>query len=445
MEFKLKTSEELEKMTTEELNAYQVDKTAFERKQTEELIESKTADLKKQFDSTSTKEEVNKLNDEIKVLTEQVKNFDKTIEDLSKTKTQTQTNMTRKQVIGSQIQKGLDDVLKKAQENGNGSINGYTFTVKDSEFTHTITDVPAGTYPANGSPSNVEGSIFTYNAQNIGGVWASPKNQYGLLNVIDVQRLTERKLFGYIIYNAQGQAEFVEECALKPLVKEDVKTSSVDAKKIALSYKLTEEYQKFVPEFIQNEILSRFEQDLNIRIVEAIFGLNPLFNGITENASTYTPEPSHVVFSSPNHLDAIAVVVNSLELRNYMPSFVMMNPAEKIALINSKATDGHYNVFNNGSIQLVNGVLTYVNGGTYPIIFDKIIPAGKIFVGSTDAFKVASDSDLIIRTGYDADGDLRRNIITVVLEKFMAVYSPAELGEGMIYDDIDLIKASITE
>jgi hypothetical protein len=252
-------------------------------------------------------------------------------------------------------------------------------------------------------------------------------------------------LYGSVLGTPTGAAAFTKECALKPQVRQDLKIVKSEAGKVAETIRMSEEYMQYVWTVVDNEIMPRYEQMLINAISSAIFdGVVGQFSGIVANASPYTLLPGHQIFLTPNLRDVISVSVNTLDVKEWNTSIIALNPLSMVELSGSKASDGHYDSFNNGSIQLVDGQMVYVNGGTVPVIFSNSIAPGKIFVASFDAFEVGLSSDLIMRISNSArDKDFESNIWTIIMEKFCAVLSPVESTEGILYDTIANIKTLI--
>lgn len=368
---------------------------------------------------------------------------------------------TVRQLFGEAIKKALETKDGKNIFDGLDASKGDTFPsqfnksfiVKDAlpadPSLHSTENIPVGVITG-GVTASVNADWLLLNAaQRASKVFGAPILKNNILNYLPVKRLVGKILYGTVFAAPTGAAAYTPECVLKPQVKQTLRVDKVEAGKIAEVIRMSEEYFMYVWEVVDNEIMPRYEQLLTNALAAAIFdgaanGASSI-DGIVDNASTYTLVPQHQMFTAPNLLDVIAAAVNSLEINEWNVSIIALNPANQLQLNNSKASDGHYDTFNNGSIQLVDGQQIFVNGGIVPIIYSNSVAADKIFVASFDAFEVGISDQLAMKISNSArDGDFEHNLWTIVLEKFCAVLSPTESTGGILYDSINNIKTLIT-
>jgi len=426
-------------------------------------IENTLSQKNKTFQTKVEKEIADKLksakasgnNEELKKLEKQLADLDKVVkrqgDQINKGKMGGNTNQkSLRQKLGEALVKAVKD--NHIGESGvTKSQTSIEIVIKDNASdTHTIGNVPASVYPE-GSSANVTDEFLLLNSgQRLGRLFGAPIPTNNILNYIPVGELAGRILFGNVIGNTEGDAEFVPECGIKPIVKTDLATKKVEAGKVAARIRLSEEYLNYVWQVVDNELLPRYQNQVMDKIAKAVFEGLPEFAGILTNASAYTPIPSHQIFTAPNNLDALSAAVNQLEILEWTPVIIVINPADRISLTNLKGNDEHYSVFNNGSIQLVrdqegNSVVSYVGARPIPILFSNSVAPDHVFIASFEAFQVNIGNELIMRmSNSDKDGDFSRNIWTILLERYMAAFAPVETGSGILYDTFANIKTAIT-
>ena len=437
-----------------------LDKAQEEIKKT---MNSKVSEVEKKL-SESNKTAIEKAKKEITDKSASKSEYDKLVKKVSNLTevVEKQGEIIKQGKMGGNNQKSfrqkLGEALDKAVKENHIGEKGATRTqtsveivIKDdASDTHTVGDVAPDVYPA-GSTANVTGEFLLLNAgQRLEGLWGAPIPTNNILNYIPVGTLAGRILYGNVIGNTEGDAEFVPECGIKPIVKTDLATKKVEAGKVAIRIRLSEEYLTYIWAVVDNELIPRYQQQLMDKLAKAVLEGLPEFKGILENASAYTPIPSHQIFTAPNNLDALAVAVNQLEVMEWTPAIIVVNPSDRISLTNIKGNDNHYSVFNNGSIQLVrdlsgNSVVSYVGARPIPILFSNAVAPDHVLIASLEAFQVSIGDELIMRmSNSDKDGDFSRNIWTILLERFMADFAPEETGSGILYDTFANIKTAIT-
>jgi hypothetical protein len=467
--FVKKTLEQIKALTPEEEVKYFAEKDANDLAERNKAIETAVNVVKESIEGT-----VNSLKAELETAKENVAKAVKKGEDLEEVTVKqglqikqnvmtTQAKETLRNSIGKAIHAELGDKFKGINYANGGSFGAHfstSITINDAmpndpleaskaldadPLLNTTSVIPVGTITGGVNPSIDADWLFMNSSQRASKTFGKPILKNNILNYLDIKRLVGKILYGSVLGTPTGAATFTKECALKPQVRQDLKIVKSEAGKVAETIRMSEEYMQYVWTVVDNEIMPRYEQMLVNAFCSAIFdGVVGQFSGIVANASPYTLLPGHQIFQTPNLRDVISVAVNTLDVKEWMTGIIALNPLSMVELSGSKGNDGHYDTFNNGSIQLVDGQMVYVNGGTVPIIFTNSVAAGSIFVASFDAFEVGMSSDLIMRISNSArDKDFESNIWTIIMEKFCAVLSPVESTEGILYDTINNIKTLI--
>ena len=450
-------------MTTEELQAI---KDGAEKMTTEKVANIKT-ELKADFDNeikifkSNSKEEIDavkKANSDLEAIV-----VAQGLAIANNKSSFQESKQSVRNLIGNALVENLGEIFKDLNpEKGQTYSQNFNKEIRINDATtlestqkaalpadplmNVVNDVPASLVTG-GITAGINSDYLLLNAgQRASKTFGKPLLKNNILNYIDVKRLVGKVLYGDVLGVPSGVVTFTPECALKPVIKQDVKIAKKEAGKIAASIRMSEEYLMYIWTAVDNVIMPRYEQMLINALASAIFDGTVGFTGIVSNASTYTVLPGHQIFTTPNLRDVISVHVNSLAILEWNADIIALNPLSAVELSGSKAVDGHYDVFNNGSIQLVDGQMVFVNGGMIPIIFTNSVAPGKIFTASFDAFEVGISDQLIMRmSNCNKDGDFDHNIWTIILEKFCAVLSPVESTSGILYDTIASIKTLITK
>lgn len=448
-----KTLEEFDSMTSEEQTSYAFEKSKFEKEERTKLKDS-VEELKSNIERLDKKEDVEK----IKKIEDEIAKINLSIESLGNSRQNTNENMTENYVvkIAKVVQNIVDNgTTNKAYRISSGESKAHPSTVSydavknviikdDASNTHTMGIVSSSVYP-NGSSANASDQFLNRRAQYM-GFFSPVISNSDFIDFMNVETLVEGNLYADYFENTSGDAEFVPECGIKPLTLIDVKGEIKKAGKVAIGIRLNEEYQRFVYKWVENKVVPYLQKQLMNQMHTSILNGNVTygFDGLLTNASVFVADPSLAQFTAPNELDAIGAVLTQRYNLGYASDLILISPQDRFIIDHTKATDGHYSINNNNSIVKLNGE-TYYNGVTNSLIkVSKDIQAGNLVVMDFSQIAVAIDPELIIRAGYDKDGDLSRNIYTIFFEKFFAVYKPSVNSGAVFYDTFDNIKSLIT-
>ena len=156
----------------------------------------------------------------------------------------------------------------------------------------------------------------------------------------------------------------------------------------------------------------------------------------------FTPDPTFKV-ETPNNFDAIVAVVSGLINNGFVPNAVMISPNAYGLMITSKATDGHYNLSNGGSIQIIGSTIKY---GEFDIelVQDPDLAADEFIIGDLTNIFVFVDNNVEYHQGYNDNDDMRRNIVSHVLENLAAILIPNGAETGIVKDTFANVKTLIT-
>lgn len=439
--FEYKSQEELQKMSVEELKAYHTAMKAHEANERKKEIEEATKDVSDKAVSAAKEAAKAAIDEAAKGQKEVI-----TKEDFEKFKTQTNEQLNNigkaagsKETPLAAFAKDFNDQYAKSMQSTNdkkGLMEGR-LTVKawDSLDTMTVTDVPAATYPANGTVGIANG-ILGFFTRLIPTFFRKPRPFSKILNYITVEP-TEGEISATVISEDYvGEAALTAECALKPVVKLDFDPKTVNYDYIAVVWKTSRILLRLFAKMGFN-VQKRFNELLMEKIPSIV-----LDAARTEGVA-FTADPAFKV-ETPNNFDAMVAVIAGLIKNGFVPNAIMISPNAYGLLITSKATDGHYNLSNGGSIQIIGGTLKY---GEFDIelVQDPELAADEFVIGDLTLIHLFLESGIEYHQSNSADtGDFQRNIVSHVLETLGAVLIPNGAETGIVRDTFANVKTLIT-
>lgn len=438
--FKYKTQEELQKMSAEELEKYHGEMKAHEADVRKKEIEAATKEVEqnaKKAAEEAAKEAVEKLNRE---RAEGV-----TKEDFQKFQTQTNEQLNNigkaagsKEEAVSAVAKEFDSQYKAKMEGATdqkGLMEGkVTIKAWDSADTMTVTDVPSSTYPTNGT-TGIVGGVVGFFGRLIPTFFRKPRPYSKILNYVTVEPTEDETQATVISEDYVGEAAITKECALKPIVKVTFEPKTVQYDFVAVFWKTSRLLLRLFKKMGYN-----MQKRFNELLMEAL--PNAVLAATRAGGVAFTPDPSFKV-STPNNFDAIVAMISGLVNRGFVPNAVLVSPIAYGLMLTSKGSDGHYNLSNGGSIQIVGSTLKY---GEFDIeiVQDPKLAAGEVIVGDLTLVHVFVDNKVEYHQGYNDNDDMRRNIVSNVLENLVAIVIPNGAQTGIIKDTFANVKTLIT-
>lgn len=227
--------------------------------------------------------------------------------------------------------------------------------------------------------------------------------------------------------DTEGNFAIVEENALKPQMKLDVIKNRVEAQKVAGYIVVTEEVLKWRSRtwaFIRRLWNNKFRRDYD----------DILTTQMMVNATAYTTTPLDGTIDNPSNFEALIAAIAQLEMLNFSPDTLVINPADKWILSMTTL----------GTNQLI---LPYIqNGGTFAIlglrvIISNKIPAGNFLLGESGTWFIEEEMPQL-RTGLVNDDHIH-NRYTIVMETFFLSYVPSSNAGAWIYGNFAEIKEAL--
>lgn len=440
MNFTKKSVEEISKMSAEEKDQYFAAKEAHDlevRAKELEGVQEKAID--------AAKAAAQKIVDD--AATEAAKKAPETI-----SKSEFEKFKTEQEEIVKNIGKGMNNketevaiVAKEfneqytekmnASKDKNGLLEGkIEIKAWTSTDTMTVNDVPSGTYPSAGTVGVMTG-VMGFFSRLIPTFFRKPRPFSKILNYVTVEP-TEGEVQATVISESYvGAAAVTAECALKPIVKVDFEPKVADYDYVAVFWKTSRKLLRLFTKMGYN-MQGRF----NELLMEAL--PNAVLSAVRTGGVAYTADPAFKV-ATPNNFDAIVAVISGLIKNGFVPNAIMISPTAYGLMITSKGTDGHYNLSNGGSIQIVGATVKY---GEYDIelVQDPMLAAGELVVGDLTNVHVFVDNNVEYHQGYNDNDDMRRNIVSNVLENMVAILIPTGAETGIVKDTFANVKTLIT-
>jgi HK97 family phage major capsid protein len=246
----------------------------------------------------------------------------------------------------------------------------------------------------------------------------------GIINTPNIALINE--------VNGEGDAAFVAEGAVKPLMDFDFRTEDAKAKKIAVSVKISEEMLAdidFMAAETERLISDKLQRFLGTKILTGT-GLLDEIKGVAAYAGGYAQTCLNGKITAPGLpevLRAAAAQIRSLGFDGKLTAFV--NPCDYTENVLRKDA--------NGQLLDLSGTLE----GIEVVATGEIAP-DNFLIGDLSKYKFYVYKDYTIRYGYDS-GDFRSNIVTIIAEmRVVAIMSQNEIG-ALVKDSISAVVAEI--
>ena len=394
------------------------------------------AELKNKIEAGATKEELTNSVDELKSTLENKVSK----EDFNTLKTE--------------LNKALEEV-ETLKENGNvrnvkkGELstffekNSKDYNDKDKHRNvNTTIKAPALMTTANIAPVVAGGWSPLFNNYIDNEVGETPKPNNFVMNLVDVrvQEGTEAIYYSDRV-NEEGDAEFIGEGALKPLVDAEWKTSKKNIKEVALRWKFTKRLLNHAPsveaDFREHatELIEQKMDDVALTGNETT--VPEEFDGISTLADAFVvPAELANYYQSANIYDVINAVATFVRLNNFRGQLTcVLNTVWKAKMQGIKDSNNNY---------IVPPFVTPDGNtvGEIRVQFENKMPADKILLGDMMKYKLVIAENIEYDEGYEND-DFSKNLVSRKLEAFLGSYKKDSDAGSIIYDDIATVLTAI--
>lgn len=235
--------------------------------------------------------------------------------------------------------------------------------------------------------------------------------------------------------NPQGQAEFLAEGELKPLVDWDWVKKSTSAKKVADAIKISTEMLEDI-DFMAAAIEGELKYQVDILTDEQELsgdGLGDNLKGLTEYAGGFVL--TTVQSDDPNDADAIRAAIAQIKSLNFAANYAFINPIDAANLDMKKSDDGMYLI---PPFQTADG--TKIKGVT--VVESNQIPVGDVLVADMTRFMIRNYKPFRVTYGWEND-DFRKNLVTILGERRLHTFMADNNTGAFVYDTLSNIKTAI--
>jgi hypothetical protein len=415
-------------------------------------------------------EEVSKLTDEQKgtYLADMIKNHDLEIENVkaemlknNTTELEAKLNelvMAQMNVLKSTIEtqgvvlKKVEQELEAKQNNGTNGEKSDLIKFIERDKTEGITRKANGMEQimlktaalmttANVIPNVADGFNQLFGNYIDAQLYTVPKPENFILGLVDTQVAPGTENIWYVQrINLEGDAEFIEEGALKPLADGEYKEFKADIKEVAVRWKMSNRLIKHAPSVVtdfRQHATELVEQVIDTQVLTGD-GTNDTVNGVADLASPFVvPTGLAGYYEEPNILDAIMSVATYVRLNNFKGNLTcVLNTVWQAKMLGIKdPTTGIYII---APFVTQDGKKV----GETTIRFENKMAADKILLGDLKQFKVRISENVAYYEGWE-DDDFSKNLSSRKIEAFLGTYFPSNLAGSIIYDDISTVLTAI--
>jgi len=395
--FVLKTQKELSEMTSEQLDAYAIEKQAYEAK--------KEADLNAKLEALTKQNET---------LTEaQKKEFQSLTEQLNTIKESMGANS-----LNTEFKDGLRQIIKENHE----AIVANMKAKGSLEFTF---KAPAMHMTNNGTVAMAQGQSISFsdNVQFDNDIAFIRVPENFILSVIRNRQVAKvpQQVVKTSETTKEGAATLVAEGNVKPLIQYKFVRETFERRKYAGRVEWTEEFEMDYTRLL-DAIIDMLERDVITAWQDGLISI------IDANATSYVSSPLDGTLVNPDNGLAVIAVASQIASLGYNPNVVIMNPADLVATT--------YTQDNNGNFSLKPYIDANGNNiGGLRVVTSTKITAGTFYVGDFSVYK-EEHSDYILRfCQYNAQ--FIENEYTAIGEVF-SILSIATI------DEVAIVKGNFT-
>lgn len=402
----------------------------FEGIKTSEELESFKTESAKQFEDLKAEFE-KKFNDQEEILKKQG-------EEIAKKK----TAMVSKNNPLAEFETKFNEAVEAANKEGGFKKHDeieFEFKV-NNPFTFSTEAVADPAYPG-GTAANASDAVFNQETSIGNRIYESPKRIPSFMNGLRTEPISGGQLGAVVKVSEQGDAAVVNECEVKPYATFNFDIEYTKAGTIAVLWKESKQWRTDLSRLLP--AVRRHMQELMSRKIE-----NVMFNGDTNLqgfknfASAYTPNAA-LVFNSPSKLEAIGATIYSLQSQEYTPTTVIVHPIDYATMVHHRAGDGHYDILNNGSIQLINGNTIISGGNVVNLTVSTLATVGEFFVGDMNEAIIGLGGSVRFDQGLVND-DFERNLVTNRLEIDAALLIPSVVRGAFVNTTYAAVLPQIT-
>lgn len=240
--------------------------------------------------------------------------------------------------------------------------------------------------------------------------------------------------------SGEGDAAFIAEGVVKPLIDIDYQIRYSTAKKVAGKIKVSEEALTDIS-FMNAEISRKLKQRHDLALQDGILngdGTGANLTGITEVAAAFAAGGLATSIDNAQNYDVIVAAYNQILVTsdsNYIPNAVFVHPTDATKMKLKKDSQNNYIMppFASASGDIINNV---------KIVQNTKIPLGYFLMGDFTKSHVRNYVDFSIRIGYTGD-DFEKNLVTILGESRVHHYISENEKIAFVYDQFSVAAAAL--
>lgn len=347
---------------------------------------------------------------------------------------------------GAFEKKGDKMVVKSLEQQIEEQLNGFITTDKKGAK---IVDLKSACEQGKGNKMTLnlvvdtKAAITSAGAPHLGNVvdtviGSEPKAESVIRKFANVANANGRSVTYAEFAAGEGDAEWVPEGGVKPMMSAEVSEVTVVAGKVALGAKLTEETLTDLPQLvaeIRAEIINRIGLAEEDGILNGT-GEGGTVKGVSENMAGFSL--GSLKIEKPNTFDAIVAAytqIISTSNMAYRPNLVLINPLDYASMQLTKDVNGQYlRPFTTGD-ELVQGL---------QVVTTTAVAQGTIIMGDFNYLNIRDTWELTVTFGWEND-DFTKNLVTMIGEKRLVPYIKAQYKTAFVKDTIANIITGITK
>jgi HK97 family phage major capsid protein len=284
--------------------------------------------------------------------------------------------------------------------------------------------------------TNTGSSAYLPEPEIVPGLVDLPRNKPFMMTISNVTNTNKARIVWAEKRNPDGNAAFIGEGVVKPLIDFDIVTVDSVAKKAADAIKVSTEMLDDI-DFMAGEIEKELQYKVEIVASEGLLsgdGTGDNLKGLDAFAGGFVA--TGIETTDPNNADAIRAAIAQIRSLNFNANMAVINPIDAANMELEKGTDGHYLIppFKSADGTTISGV---------KVIEDNGIPVGYVLVGDMTRFRVRVYKPFTASYGWEND-DFRKNLVTIIGEMRLHSYVPGNEVGAFVYDTFANIKSAIT-
>ena len=265
----------------------------------------------------------------------------------------------------------------------------------------------------------------------------APRAESVLRRYANVSGINARTLVYAEYVSGEGDAAWVAEGAVKPLMDAELTEKTVTAAKVAITAKFTEETLTDLPAFV-NEVQTEMIYKLGMKEEDGILngtGASGQIKGVAADMPAFSLESFTV--TNANIFDAIVAAYSQIVSTSgmaYRPNLILMNPLDYAQMQLSKDLNGQYlRPFRYGD-ELIQGMRVETT---------TTLAQGSFIMGDFNYLNIRDVWGLTVTVGWEND-DFTKNLVTVIAEKRLMCYIKSQYKTAFLKDSFANIIEDIT-